>query len=234
MADVEPGAAAVTDHRVAPRGVLPRNTQTWLMVGLAVTIVGIIVFVGHPQPVARPGVATTAPPVAPSPDRLREYQDRLRILDERARQQAAIDPLASRTPSPTQDPPTAAPSAGASDPLQQDRKRREDESLFSSNVVMSRRPDGQQLVTGQTSSVRPWRSSASPEMPAGPPSVDEVADAVVRATSRYAPAGTVSTTGATTTAAPASTVPAALGASTAKPRPAATGPITSTGPLHRI
>ena len=55
MADVEPGTAAVKDHRVAPRGVLPRNTQMWLMVGLAVTIIGIIVFVGHPEPVSRPG-----------------------------------------------------------------------------------------------------------------------------------------------------------------------------------
>src|SRR5439155_8857049 len=123
MADVEPGTAAVTDHRVAPRGVLPRNTQTWLMVGLAVTIIGIIVFVGHPQPVARPGLVTAAAPVAPSPDRLREYQDRLRILDERARQQAVTDPLASKVPPPAQDAPTAAPSAGASDPLREDRKR---------------------------------------------------------------------------------------------------------------
>src|SRR5947209_11005323 len=112
MADVEPGTAAVTDHRVAPRGVLPRNTQTWLMVGLAVTIIGIIVFVGHPQPVGRPGVATSAPPVAPSPDRLREYQDRLRVLDERARQQAAAEALAPKAPSPVYDQPTAAPSAG--------------------------------------------------------------------------------------------------------------------------
>src|ERR1044071_2808674 len=140
MADVEPGTAAVTDHRIAPRGVLPRNTQTWLMVGLAVMIVGIIVFVGHPQPVARPGVTTAAPPVAPSPDRLREYQDRLRVLDERARQQAVSAPLGSRIPPPTQDPPTAAPSAATSDPLKEDRKRREYESLFSSNVVVSRRP----------------------------------------------------------------------------------------------
>ena len=33
MADAEPVAASVTDHRIAPRGVLPRRTQTWLMVG---------------------------------------------------------------------------------------------------------------------------------------------------------------------------------------------------------
>src|SRR5712691_10682040 len=90
MADVEPGTASVTDHRNAPRGVLPRNTQTWLMVGLALGILAIIVFTGHPQPAPRVAAATAAP-AAPNPDRLRDYQDRLRVLDERSRQQAVSE-----------------------------------------------------------------------------------------------------------------------------------------------
>src|ERR687888_625010 len=89
MADGTPGTAPVSDNRLAPRGVIPRSTQTWLMVGLAVGILGIIVFAGHPAPAARPAAAapSTSEP-APSPERLRDYQDRLRLLDERARQQA--------------------------------------------------------------------------------------------------------------------------------------------------
>ena len=60
MADAEPGTAPVTDHRIAPRGVLPRGTQTWLMVGVAVGILGIIVFTGHPEP-ARAGRPRPSP-----------------------------------------------------------------------------------------------------------------------------------------------------------------------------
>ena len=41
-----PETAVVTDRRVAPRGVLPRNLQTWLMAGLAGGIVLVILLVG--------------------------------------------------------------------------------------------------------------------------------------------------------------------------------------------
>src|SRR5262245_43586179 len=156
MADVERGTSALTDRRIAPRGVLPRNTQTWLMVGLAVAIVVIIVFAGHPQPVARPSPATRAP-VAPSPDRLREYQDPIRVLNEQRQQQAAAESALATAPRPVYEQPTTRPSASTSDPLQEDRKRREYESLFSSNVVMSRRPEGQQLAGSQPTPVRSRR-----------------------------------------------------------------------------
>ena len=50
MADNIPGTAAITDKRTPPRGVLPRGTQSWIMVGLAVVILAIIVFTGRPEP----------------------------------------------------------------------------------------------------------------------------------------------------------------------------------------
>ena len=63
MADTVPGAAPVIDQRTSPRGVLPRSTQTWLMAGLAVGVLGIIVFAGHQEPAARPaGPVTVAQP----------------------------------------------------------------------------------------------------------------------------------------------------------------------------
>ena len=40
-----PGAAPVLDSRQPPRGVLPRRGQTWLMVGVAGVLLGIILLV---------------------------------------------------------------------------------------------------------------------------------------------------------------------------------------------
>src|SRR5438874_11337551 len=123
MADTPAGTTTVPDNRPTPRGVLPRGTQTWLMVGVAVVILGIIVFTGRPAPAARGATATFAP-VASSPDRLREYQDRLRLLDERARQQTVSSPAAAppqpehvSASEPRREPPP--------DALEQEQQRRE-------------------------------------------------------------------------------------------------------------
>src|SRR5258705_13114772 len=94
-----PGTTAVTDRRPTPRGVLPRGMQTWLMVGIAGVMLLIIVVAGRPEQAARRPTAVTAAP-APSPERLRDYQDRLRIMETRA---------APDTPTPSAS--TAAPPA---------------------------------------------------------------------------------------------------------------------------
>jgi type IV secretory pathway VirB10-like protein len=231
MADPDPGTVSVTDHRTTPRGVLPRRTQTWLMIGLALGILAIIVFAGHPEPSPRSSL-TSAPSLAPNPDRVRDYQDRLRILDERTRQQALSDahPITPAAPVSDQPPAVATP-----DPIETERKRREYESLFSSNVVMSRRPGGQQLATTRTTAPRQASSSALSDAPQAPPNIDDVAEAVVRATTRYA-SPSPSSTAPTALPSPAtgSAPSSAPMAPQAKARPAATGPITSTGPLHRI
>jgi type IV secretion system protein VirB10 len=212
------------------------------MIGLALVVLGIIVFSGHPQPAQRPQSAAVAPaPLEPSPDRLRDYQERLRLLDERARQHSltgneAMTGVASVQP--YDDPPARAAAAGTADPLREERKRREYESLFASNIVMSRRPAAQQLIATQAMPTPAPRTLSSDGMPA-PPSIDEVADAVVRATTRYG-----SSSGADTKT-PSAPMTSELSprtiiasdkqqASTTKPLPTATGPITSTGPLHRV
>ena len=53
MADMEPGTAAVTDTRQAPRGVLPKGLLTWVMAGVAGVILLITLFAGSPKPVTR-------------------------------------------------------------------------------------------------------------------------------------------------------------------------------------
>ena len=230
MADPAPGTAPVTDRRPAPRGVLPRHMQTWLMGGLALGVLAIIALTGQPEPTPRPPATGTAGPLAPNPDRLRDYQDRLRVFDERARQQAFAGPPPTAPRSAYDDPPV---SGAAADPLDAERKRREYESLFSSNVVVSRRPDAQRLVPdGGTPSRASSSRSADEGLPA-PPSIDDVADAVVRATTRYAPASTSPTTAPPASIEGGSPASVAPSASITKVRPA-TGPIMSTGPLHRV
>jgi len=234
MGDAVPGAAPVIDQRTAPRGVIPRGTQTWIMAGLAVGILGIIVFAGHPAPAARPpAAAPVTAEAAPSPERLRDYQDRLRLLDERARQQAlAAQQQPVAMPHPTYDDSSVSPASP--DPIVEERRRRDYESLFASNVVMSRRPDGQRLITDPNAPSRTLRAGAPPDAPAAPPNIDDVADAVVRATTRYTPGPVPAATASTTTGAPNGASTLTPAAATSKLRPASTGPITSTGPTHRL
>ncbi len=81
---------------IPPRGVLPRQLQTWLMLGIAGLIVAIILIAGHPQPPASPrSTPAGSTPTLASPDRIRTYQERLaaeevRQRDAEARQAAPI------------------------------------------------------------------------------------------------------------------------------------------------
>src|SRR3954462_4980621 len=79
----DPPTATVADHRPVPRGVLPKGVQTWVMAGVAVGMLAIMLIVGRPDPPARPATST-APTQAPSADRVRDYQDRLRMLEAQA------------------------------------------------------------------------------------------------------------------------------------------------------
>ena len=222
------GTAPVADHRPVPRGVLPRGTQTWLMVGLAVGILLVIVIAGRPAPATRPNPA--AGPTQPAnADRVRDYQDRLRMLEARAAQEAQAVSQSPPTPSAAYE--ESRPPA-PEDPIKAERRRREYESLFASNVVMSRRPEAERPDSGQATS---GSSAAAPTSRREEnPSIDDVADAVVRATTRVAgntqpgrvatvlanPPNATNTPGPQTTAAPV--------------RPAQTEPISAAGPLHRI
>ena len=98
---VSSGGASVTDRRPAPRGVIPKGLQGWLMVGVAVAMVAIILLTGHSQPAPRTASTSMSPLTGLNPERLREYQDRLRALDERARLQAMGGPPPS-APAPRQ------------------------------------------------------------------------------------------------------------------------------------
>ena len=208
----------VTDHRPAPRGVLPRGIQTWLMAGLAAGMILIMFVVGRPDPPARPAAA--APVAIPDSNRVRAYQDQLRAMETRAAQQAQQSSLGQNpTPAFTSEPPAAS----TQDPLVEERKRREYESLFAGNVVLSRRPVAERPDAGQ----QPAIASASAPAAQSPsaPSIDEIADAAVRATTRA--------TGNATSAPTLPQAPTTMSQSSTRP-PARTDAIRDSGPTHRI
>ena len=226
-ASVPAAAPAVTDRRPSPRGVLPRGVQTWLLAGLAAFMLLIMFVVGRPEAPARPAPAAS-PAMAPTADRVRDYQDRLRALEAQT-----LSQLAEQQTAPVVDPraysePSAPPPA---DPIAQERRRREYESLFASNVVLSRRPESQRPDVGRS------ETSVQGGMPTagGTPTVDEIADAAVRATTRAAGLNRVEPQ-----ASAGAPVEQARGAGASpttqeQPRtPERTGPISAAGPLHRI
>lgn len=216
-----PGTAPVADRRPVPRGVLPRGVQTWLMVALAVGMLLIIFLTGQPESPAGARTASVAPQ-APNPDRVRDYQERLRMLDAQAAQEARAAALGETSLPPSLD--NDMPASAQVDPLEADRKRREYESLFASNVALSRRPDGQRPDTGAGRALPAADMAASSGVD---PSIDDIADAVVRATTR--------TNGVVPTAVPLAS-PATRSTVTAggSDEPARTGPISAVGPLHRV
>ena len=229
MSDVvaRPDVAPVTDRRPVPRGVLPRGMQTWLMVAIALGMLMVILFTGRAEPPARSAAVPTSAPQQPNTDRVRDYQDRLRILESRAAQEARADALAQpQAPALTRDDP---PPVRSEDPLVSERKRRDYESLFASNVVLSRRPEGQRPDTGQlrTATATPARGLADPAAP----SIDDIADAAVRASIRATGAVPANSAGSGTSAQAPSR---AAQERTASQRPAHTDPIDDAGPLHRI
>ena len=218
-----PGTAPVVDRRPVPRGVLPRGVQTWLMVALAVGMLLIIFLTGKPE---APSTArqSAGAPQAPNADRVRDYQERLRMLDEQAAREAREAALAQATLPPSMD--NDMPASAQADPLVAERQRREYESLFATNVVLSRRPDTQRPDAGGTRNAPAGRE---PRGTGGESSIDEIADAVVRATVRGT-GGAVQAQGALSQP----TVERVAAPATQNPGPVATGPISAVGPLHRV
>src|SRR5476649_2593307 len=157
-----PGAATMHDQRAAPRGVLPRSLQMWLMVGLAVLILVIILFTGHAAPAPRASSATrTAEPSLMPADRIQAYQRQLAEDEARLRRELAkAPPVAARG-----EPPSAVSEPSATDPIAEDRRRRDYQSLFADNVALSRRPADAPSYAERATSTRPPSGSPSASAP---------------------------------------------------------------------
>lgn len=136
-------SSPVRDHREPPRGVLPRQLQMWLMAGLAVVIVLIILVAGHSQPPAPPSSAIRpATTTLPDGDRIRAYQQQLAADETRLRQ---VQKEAMTTPRPSGG--SRSPRVEQSDPVDDEARRRDYQSLFADNVVL--KPSSDRTAAGR-------------------------------------------------------------------------------------
>jgi len=196
----------------------------WLMVGVAGGILAIILFTGNHDPAAsRAASAPSVAALAPNPEQLRTYQRRLEAADTRPQAPpAATAPDLRPVPS-TPDGRSLGDREPArpQDAIAQERRRRDYDSLFASTVVQSPTLTTTEPTRSGASSRRST-PGLSGDLGAAPPSLDDVAAAVVRA----------STARTSTTAAPATGAPITSAAPPSSlPAPEFT---VADGPLHRI
>jgi len=161
-----PGTAPIHDRRSAPRGVLPRQLQMWLMIGLAVIILAIILFTGHSAPAPRASATMrTAEPTLMPPDRIQAYQRQLAEDEARLRRELAQAPGSARGGAPTMA--NGASEPARADPIADEQRRRDYQSLFADNVALSRRPADAPSYAERATSTRPASgSTSSSPMPA--------------------------------------------------------------------
>jgi len=135
-----------------PQGLLPKNVQSWLLVGLAFLMVAIMWLTGGKKPPvpakAAPSAAPVEAPLEVNETKIAEMQNR--IQDLQRQQLVAQSALAQQArllgPSPQdsqqseqQNASGNPPEQRTEDPIQAERERRAYVSLFSSNVALTYR-----------------------------------------------------------------------------------------------
>jgi type IV secretory pathway VirB10-like protein len=164
----------VQEKAPKPAGLLPKNVQAWLLIGLAFLMVAIMWLTGGKKPPAASKIlsasAPTDAPLEVNETKITELQNR---IEELQRQQlVAQNALAQQTrllgtatddpQQPSQNGVTTPPEQKPEDPISTERKRRAYVSLFSSNVAVSYRtpPEGEFASGSEKSAATP---SSAPE-----------------------------------------------------------------------
>src|ERR1700691_1066619 len=174
--------AQVQEKAPKPQGLLPKNVQSWLLIGLAFLMVAIMWLTGGKKPPAPAKTASSAAPVlAPlevNETKISELQNRIeRLQRDQMVAENALNQQTRLLGGAPQDSQQAQqqgasgypPDQRAEDPIEAERKRRAYVSLFASNVALSYRK------TPSTPAVAPaTESDAAPSVtslvPVGPDS----------------------------------------------------------------
>src|SRR5262249_14955131 len=144
----------IKDKAPKPPGLLPKNVQSWVIIGIALLMIVIMWLTGgkKPQAAAKSSTASLQPPVPVEGNetKIAEFQNRIQELKKQ--KIAAETALAQHThstssPSSTQvnnqhgPAPNGASAASREDEIKAERRKREYLSLFASNVALSYRKD---------------------------------------------------------------------------------------------
>ncbi len=165
----------IQDKAPKPPGLLPKNVQSWLLVGLAVLMVLIMWLTGGKKPVTPSKAAPLAPSVLPPLEvneakimemqkRIEELQREQSLAQNALIQQSRVFPsVGSEVPSPQ------LPQQGYGNPperpedaIQAERKKRDYLSLFASNVALTyRKGSPSSQVREEASPVSPSATDGS-------------------------------------------------------------------------
>jgi type IV secretion system protein TrbI len=141
----------IKDKTPKPPGLLPKNVQSWVIVGIAVLMILIMWLTGGKKPqsaakAALPNVLAT-PPAEVNETKIAELQNRIQELQRQ--QLAAESALSQQTrllgSSPQEQgvaqgaPPSNPPGETPEDAIKAERRKREYLSLFASNIALSYR-----------------------------------------------------------------------------------------------
>jgi type IV secretion system protein TrbI len=152
----------IKDKAPKPPGLLPKNVQSWVIVGIALLMIVIMWLTGgkKPQATTRSSAASFQPPVPVEVNetKIAELQNRIQELQKQ--QLAAQSALAQQThllgamgPDQVQAPPGNPPNGGSAaspeDEIRAERRKRQYLSLFASNVALSYRKDAFNTATAK-------------------------------------------------------------------------------------
>src|ERR1700675_2351723 len=157
---------SVRNQTMKPPGILPKNTQTWVIAGLATVMVAAIALSGNGSKSKAPAPPPRQAVIAPNASRIAEYRNRLeeetrKLAAEQAtlnqakqaaagsapRVAAAIQPTGAANTYAPQQPPPLDDRLSAKKQLEAERERKEYNSLFASNVALTFRKDSQERDT---------------------------------------------------------------------------------------
>jgi type IV secretion system protein VirB10 len=156
--------AAIQDKAPKPPGLLPKNVQSWLLIGLAVLMVVIMWLTGGKKPPAATRAMPSGPavqaPLEVNEAKIVDLQNRIEELqrEQIVAQSALAQQSRTLAAEGTEVQPAAGPSSGNGNPpertedsIEAERKKRNYLSLFSSNVALTYRktPQSSQAKEGE-------------------------------------------------------------------------------------
>ncbi len=166
----------VTDKRLAPPGILPRNIQPLLLGGVAGVMVLVFLFSGRSNPKSRPAMTPTSQtPTQPNEDRVNDYKRRIdqearKLAAEQAQLAQAKRSLDGAVSQQTFSPGSGGPGMNSPDKswIQQEKEKREYLSRFASNVALSYRNEPKPANAATSNSLAQGSATVDPRLSAWP------------------------------------------------------------------